>query len=60
MGILQIIGAILTLAMGLFNLWREKDVVVKAIKKEAMKDAMDAIDAGDSAALGRAFERMHK
>lgn len=58
MGILQILGAILTLAMELFKLWRERDEDLKAIKKEAMKDAMDAIDAGDSAALSRSLERM--
>lgn len=58
MGWLQVIGAALALALEILQMWKEANDEVSARKKEALKDAIDAIHAHDNSALTSAFDRM--
>lgn len=58
MGWMQIAGLLLTMTMEIFKLWKEKNDEIIKIKKEALKDAVDAIGESDISKLSRSIERM--
>ncbi len=58
MNLLIAIVTALKLALGIFELWRERDLEKRKRRKDALKEALDAVDNHDSYALTRAFGRM--
>lgn len=55
---LQVIGAVLTIGVKLFALWFEANEETKRINKEALEDAIKAIDSRDNSKLNAAIQRM--
>ena len=55
---LQVVGTLLAFAFEIFKLWRDKDAERIKIKKEALREGVDAIGNSDISALNRAIERM--
>ncbi len=58
MGWLTVISSILTLTIKLFDLWIDHDRERTKRKKEALNEALDAIENSDVSSLNRAIGRM--
>lgn len=58
MGWLQVAGLVLSMVMEIFKLWKEKNDEIIKIKKEALKDAIDAVGESDVSKLSRSIERL--
>ena len=58
MGVIQIIGSILAIAIKLFDLWYDKNEEKRKRNKEALSEAIEAIDNNDVSKLNAAIGRM--
>lgn len=58
MGWFQILGIVLSFAFEIFKLWKEKNEELIKVKKEALKDGLDAIGESDISKLNIAIQRL--
>ena len=59
-GIIQIVGALIGLAVKLFDLWREKDAEKKKKKEAALETVKQGLASRDASALTRGFDAYNR